>query len=85
MTFRKHHRFLRRLVMSLAFAAVTAGPAAARPAPDEPGIAPVQVTAPSDGTPWLDAAYVVGGVAAFAGAAGCVSVAIRARGSLAQV
>ena len=86
MTFRKHRRFLRRLVMSLAFAAATASPAAARPTPDEPGIAPVQVTAPSDGTAWLEAAYVAGGVAAFAGVAGCVSVAIRARGSrLAQV
>lgn len=79
MTFRKRHWFLRRLALSLAFAAATASPAAAMHVPGDAG---GSAAAPSGaGSVWTDLAYALGGAAVFAGAAGSVAVALRSRDS----
>ena len=73
MTFRKRHWFFRRFVLSLAFAAATASPAAAMRVA-EPGS--TQVSS-SGGSVLTDFAYGLGGITAFVGLAGCASAALR--------
>jgi hypothetical protein len=75
MTFRRRHLFFRRFALSLAFAAVTASPAAAMRAPADPGLTQVSLSS-SGNSLWTDVAYGFGGVAAFAGVAGCASVVL---------
>jgi len=83
MTFRRRHRFLRRLALALAFAAAAVSPAAAMPSADGAGSA--RAPAPAASAPrtdgngaWDDVAYALGGGAAAIGLAATLT-ALRTR------
>jgi hypothetical protein len=80
MTFWRRHRFWKRLVVSLAFAAATASPAAAMQTVDEPGAPAPKVSTPSGGNEtWNDVALALGSAALLTGVAGAATVAHRSR------
>ena len=84
MTFRRRHRFMKRLMLALAFAAAAVSPAAAKPSAGETGAAPapaLKASAPSgrsDDALWNAVAYGLGSAAAAVGL-GATVTALRTR------